>query len=170
MGGLSEYLAEALKGSRETLGLTMQGLSAEQLQAAPGGTANNITSLYVHAVKGEDDLLAMAIGKPSLWASGWREKLGGTDAMEGPVLNDGMKAYKLDIEAWAPYVAALSEYADRTVRGMSDADLDGKVDFGEFGQPSVKEVIRDYITWHYAFHSGEISSQKGVMGLQGVPF
>jgi hypothetical protein len=162
-------MADALKGARDTLGLAIDGCSPEHLRHEPGGTANTIASVYVHALKDEDDLMALVTGRPSLWNSGWKEKLGGTDEM-GLVL-DSVKGYQqLDLAAWAPYVEALGQTSDAAIRGMSDADLEKTVDMGEVGQPTAKEIIRDYITWHHAFHSGEISSQKGVLGLQGVPF
>ena len=169
MGQLSDYLAEALKAGRDTMDLTLEGVSPEQMQMSPGGTANPISSIYVHAVRDEDDLISMIVGQPSLWATGWKEKVGGTDEI-GLELNDAAKAFKLDRGTFTPYAAAVAEKSERIIRGLSDEDLEKTLDFGEMGQPSAKEVIRDYVTWHYGFHGGEISSQKGVMGLKGVPF
>ena len=169
MSQLSEYMADALKGSRDIMNGAMDGVSAEQAAKAPGGSANSIASLYVHAVFDEDALISMAAGKESLWASGWKEKVGGSDSM-GLTLDDATKAYAFDPDKFSQYAQAVADSSDATIRAFSDADLERKVDMGDFGAPSVAEIVRDFVTWHYAFHSGEVSSQKGVMGLQGIPF
>jgi len=169
MSQLSEYMADALKSAREATLSSLEGLTDEQIHASPGGTANPISSLFIHAVQDEDMLLAMVAGQPSLWESGWKAKIGASDELDSMTLGDGQKSFKLN-DAFHEYAAAVAERGDSIVRGLSDAQLQETVDFGEGGQPTKLEVIRDYVTWHYGFHGGEISSQKGVMGLQGIPY
>lgn len=170
MSQLTEYLAETLKGTDDLLLDSLNDLSQEQLKQNPGGTANAIGPIFVHAITSEDALTAAITGQPTLWASEWQQKLGGTPGVADGFLNDDVKAFKLDPEAFKQYAQAVTERTNQVVRGMSDSDLERKLDMGEAGQPTVKEVVRDYMTWHSAFHHGEISTLRGQAGLQGVPF
>jgi hypothetical protein len=67
------------------------------------------------------------------------------------------------------YGKAVSAATDAFLDSISDADLDRPIDF--FGRKeSMGWVIADTVLVHVAFHSGEIASLKGVMGLKGLPW
>ncbi len=168
MSELNDYLVKSLKGAEAILAMAMDGVNEEQLRAHPGGTANPISLLYAHAVIDEDMIMNAVAGRPSLWSEGWAGKLGGSAEMGTGRLDD-LKGLDVDLDRFKPYAQAASERAAEIAAKLTSEDLARNMG-PDFENQSVAEVISGYVLWHICFHTGEISSQKGVMGLQGLPF
>jgi hypothetical protein len=161
---------------KETLGLARQYLDAaiQETDAAtltrrlPGATIGPIGEIYGHTIGNEDWAFNQLIqGKEQLLkSSGWAAKLGldpnASDHDWGSVAQDHLAELQ-------EYGKAVSAATDAFLDSLSDADLDRPIDF--FGRrESMGWVIADTVLVHVAFHSGEIASLKGVMGLKGLPW
>jgi hypothetical protein len=161
---------------KETLGLARQYLEAaiQETDAAtlgrrlPGATIGPIGEIYGHTIGNEDWAFNQLIqGKDLILKSGgWAAKLGldaeGTEHDWNSVAQDHLGALQ-------EYAKAVFAATDAFLVGLSDADLDRPIDF--FGRKETMGwVIADTVLVHVAFHSGEIASLKGVMGLKGLPW
>jgi hypothetical protein len=161
---------------KETLGLARQYLDAavQETDAVtlarrlPGATIGSIGEIYGHTLGNEDWAFNQLIqGNDLLLKSGgWAARLG-----------LDLSNTEQDWDAVAQnHLAELHEYGkavfaatDAFLNSISDADLDRPIDF--FGRKeSMGWVIADTVLVHVAFHSGEIASLKGVMGLKGLPW
>jgi hypothetical protein len=161
---------------KETLGLARQYLegAVQETDAAtltrrlPGATIGSIGEIYGHTIGNEDWAFNQLIqGKDQLLESGgWAEKLG---FAAGASDHDWEAAARDHLPELQEYGKAVSAATDAFLDSLSDADLDRPIDF--FGRKeSMGWVIADTVLVHIAFHSGEVASLKGVMGLKGLPW
>ncbi len=161
---------------KETLGLARQYLEAaiQETDAAtlgrklPGATVGPIGEIYGHTVGGEDWAFNQLIqGRDQLLKSGgWASKLGLDAKSTEHDWNAVAQGHMKELQEYGKAVFAAT---DAFLDSISDADLDKPIDF--FGRKeSMGWVIADTVLVHVAFHSGEIASLKGVMGLKGLPW
>ena len=161
---------------KETLGLARQYLEAAILETdaatlsrrLPGATIGPIGEIYGHTIGNEDWAFNQLIqGKDLLLKSGgWAAKLGlDPESTE----HDWNAVAQNHLGALQEYGKAVFGATDAFLAGINDGDLDRPIDF--FGRKETMGwVIADTVLVHVAFHSGEIASLKGVMGLKGLPW
>ena len=168
MNGVAS-IKEMLGLSRQYLDGAIQETDAKTMGTKlPGATVGPIGEIYGHTLAGEDWAFNMLIqGKDLILKSGgWASKLGLDPESMNHDWNAVAQNRLSDLQA---YGKAVSEATDAFLNGLSDADLDKEIDF--FGRKEkMGWVIADTVLVHVAFHSGEIASLKGVMGLKGLPW
>lgn len=136
----------------------------------PGATIGSIASAYAHIVFAEDGIVhGMIQGKPTLYESqNWGSKIGVANPGNMMTL-DWAKGVKMDLSAFSPYVKAVYAATDAFLAGLSDADLQRKVQ-SPAGEQTVEWALVTILATHLPGHAGEIAALKGVQGLKGLPF
>ena len=73
-----EFIHLQFEGLRQLTSATLAGLTEEQLNWSPPGTANSIKVTLLHSVAGEDRFIqGVIMGKPTLWENqGWGARVG----------------------------------------------------------------------------------------------
>jgi hypothetical protein len=138
----------------------------------PGATVTSIASIYAHAVFSEDAIVnGMLQGKPPMFQSdGWEAKTGVSASGTQPSINpDWAKSVKMDFPKFQEYAKQVFANTDAFIGGLSDADLERKVQT-PIGEQTVGWVVVSLLGTHFPQHAGEIAAVKGVQGLKGLPF
>ncbi|MFD6182277.1 DinB family protein [Streptomyces goshikiensis] len=129
----TEVLADGYGRVREAVHETVEGLTAEELNARVDPAANSIAWLVWHLTRIQDDHVADAAGWEQVWdAQGWMERL----ALSLPAGATGYghnatQAGAVRIrsgEALLEYHDAVHEQSLRFLRGLAAADLDRVID------------------------------------------
>src|SRR5262245_27365930 len=165
-------LRQQLTGYHDILEQTIADCPQETLDKnLPGATISNIGSIYAHTVFSEDGILhGMLQGKAPIYkAQNWAAKTG-LQMPEGGFDPAWARDVRLKLAAFREYAKAVYAATDAYVAGLSDADLDRKVQTGFVGEQTVGFIISNILGWHAAQHTGEIAALKGVQGLKGLPF
>lgn len=167
-------LRQQLSGYHAILEQTMDDCPADALdRTLPGATIGNIASVYAHTVFSEDQILhGMLQGKPPLYgAQGWASRTNVAMPTAPELTLDWARApKKIDLPAFREYAKAVYAATDAYVAGLSDADLERKLDTGFIGEQTVAFVLSNVLAWHAAEHNGELAALKGAFGLKGLPF
>jgi DinB superfamily len=162
-------IKEMMGLARQYLDAAIQETDAKTLGTKlPGATVGPIGEIYGHTIGNEDWAFSQLIqGKELIvTADGWAAKLGLEGDPQHYDWNEVAQNHFAELQA---YGKAVREATDAFLDGISDADLDKAIDF--FGRKeSMGWVIADTVLVHVAFHSGEVASLKGVMGLKGLPW
>lgn len=168
-------VSEAVQGQLDFWYGIIDGLVAEcdaetLHKRLPGATIGSIASTYAHMVMGEDTIVhQMFQGKPSLFDSGgWAAKLGVTHP--GPMQNlEWAETVKLDPKSFGEYAKAV--YADTRayLAGLTDADLERKVQ-SPLGEQPLAAALAGLLATHYIAHAGEVCALRGIQGGKGLPF
>jgi hypothetical protein len=142
-----------------------EGMTPEQYNWSPGGTANAIAKTHVHAMTSVDFFITGTLARGEMrWKSFAEEQGLPANPMEiwgftGQVSLDAMKRYSQDVQKAAiDYVASLT-----------DGDLDREVETAFFGKQTAAFMI-GLAGMHAMGHGGDISAVKGLQGLKGLPF
>jgi hypothetical protein len=169
---------DGIQATRETLGLVHEYLDAaigdcepETLQKTfPGATIGSIITIYVHALSSEDWTMQELIqGKPKLFVSEkFTEQWGLPSAPEAEAVD--WATANVPLSELQRYARTIYTATDEWLSRATDADLDKPIPWHSGQTKSAGWVIADTIHVHLPFHSGEISSLKGVMGLKGLPW
>jgi hypothetical protein len=168
------------EGVRQQLGFwhgTLDSMMAEcggdvLHKAVPGSTTSNIAVIYAHTVIAEDAIVhGMLQGTSPLFESGgWAAKTGvpspGVPPMQTPEWAAGVK---MNLGVFQEYAKAVYTATDAYVGGLSDAELDRKVQ-GPIGETTVGWMVAALMATHFPQHAGEIAALKGVHGMKGLPF
>jgi len=165
-------LQQQLAMGHDILAQTVGGCSEDALNKnLPGATITSIGSIYAHAVFGEDAIVqGMLQGKPPVYqAQGWAGKLSVDMPSDPSMTPDWGKSVKMDLATFCDYAKAVYAATDAFVAGLSDADLDRKLETGFAGEQTVAWVLGMCVN-HVDTHTGEIAALKGVQGLKGLPF
>jgi hypothetical protein len=138
----------------------------------PGATITSVGSIYAHLVLAEDGILhGMLQGKPPLYQTqGWAARAGVAMPKPGEFTPEWARAVKMNLPPFREYAKAVYAATDAYVAGLSDADLERKVQTGFVGEQTIAFVMSNILGWHVAEHTGEIAALKGVQGLKGLPF
>ncbi len=147
------------------------GVTDEQFNWLPPGTANPIKSVFLHMVGGEDAFLQRLIqGKPTLWATGgWADKIGLAQAPgRGETGWAEAREAHVALAAVLAYAEVVCIATNEYLARLTDEELDRPVSF--FGRDSTVAAVLARSTMHTAGHAGEIAALKGVQGAQGLPF
>ncbi len=137
----------------------------------PSATVTSISSIYAHMTFSEDSIVnGMFQGKPVLYAEqGWEEKAG-VKHPGGPMQNAEWAAtVKMDLAKFQDYAKAVFAQTDAYLAGLSDAEMDRKIQ-GPIGETTIGWFVVNILATHAPQHLGEIAALKGVQGLKGLPF
>lgn len=159
------YARKTLEQSFHLFNVIVDGLTDEQYNWKPEGTANNIAKSHVHAMSSIDFFInATLVGGQMIW----------------PELVAQHRLPENPTEIWAhasplPF-APMKEYGIRVqksaldyVSSLSGADLDREVDTHFFGKKNVAFLV-SLSGVHAMGHGGDIAAIKGLQGLKGLPF
>ena len=158
----------AKQGLERTFGLFNQiadGMTPDQYNWAPGGTANAIGKTHVHAMTSVDFFInGILAGSELRWKAFAAEQGLPANPMEiwgfsGDVSLDAMREYS----------KAVQQSALEHVGGLTDDDLDREVETPFFGKQTAAFMI-GLTGIHVMGHGGDISAVKGLQGLKGLPF
>ena len=166
-------LRQQLTGFHDLLEQTIADCPQEALDKnLPGATITNIGSIYAHLVFSEDGILhGMLQGKAPIYkAQDWAGRTGVQMPDPGGFNPDWARAVRMKLPASREYAKTVYAATDAYVAGLSDTDLDRKVQTGFVGEQTIGFVITNILGWHAAQHTGEIAALKGVQGLKGLPF
>jgi hypothetical protein len=151
-----------------TFGLFNQitdGMTPEQYNWIPEGTANPIARTHIHAMTSVDFFINGTLASTDLrWKAFAAEQGLPANPMEiwafgGTVSLDAVKGYSKTVQqAAVEYVASLT-----------DADLDREVETAFFGKQTAAFMI-GLAGIHAMGHGGDMAAVKGIQGLKGLPF
>ncbi len=145
----------------------VKGLTDEQANYLPSGTAHPIGAIVQHVLFVEDDTINRRLqGGESIWErDGWGERAG---------LPNLRGADEAAYRAFRMPAAALDDYR-RAVWAASDAYLDTLTEedllreMESAGRASSVGAALGIVLNHTPIHVGEISAIKGIQGLRGSP-
>lgn len=140
------------------------------LYAPPGGNANTIGAIYLHAVFGEDFRFSQLVrAAPTVFATGGWANAVGID-LANPRLTADWAQIRFDRPAFRDYAQAVYAQTDATIAALSDEDLAREIRMGPVGNFTVASFTGDLLVFHFAAHMGEVAAIKGILGLKGLPF
>jgi hypothetical protein len=159
-----EFIRRLIAAGHRQLDASMKDLTPAQFNWAPGGTANQISSTYVHSLASEDFFVqALLQGKPRLWEeTSCTEKTG---IAKTPGYAGGWEEFKqmhIDAACLQEYQQAVWAATDAYLANLAPAELDRMVKFAG-GERCVADMLLLSAS-HTLGHAGEISALKGVHG------
>jgi hypothetical protein len=166
-------LRQQLAGYHDILEQTIADCGQAVLdKTLPGATITSIGSIYAHVVFAEDGILhGMLQGKaPVYQTGGWASRAQIQMPKPGEFNPEWARTVKMNLPVFREYAKAVYAATDAYIAGLSDADLERKVQTGFVGEQTVAFVVSNILGWHMAEHGGEIAALKGVQGLKGLPF
>jgi hypothetical protein len=166
-------LRQQLSGYHHILEQTIGDCGQEALDRnVPGATITSIGSVYAHVVFSEDLIVhGMLQGKPPVYRNqDWAARTSVAMPAPGELNPEWARAVRMNLPAFREYAQAVYAATDAYIAGLSDADLERKVQTGFIGEQTIAFVVSNVLGWHAAEHTGEIAALKGVQGLKGLPF
>ena len=138
----------------------------------PGATITSVGSIYAHLVFSEDSIVhGMLQGQAPLYKTqNWAARTSIEMPKPGEFSAEWARTVKMDLPTFREYAKAVYAATDAYIAGLSDSDLERKVQTGFVGEQTVAFVVSNILGWHAAEHTGEIAALKGVQGLKGLPF
>ena len=154
-----------------TCGAMMGNCNDVLNKQVPGATITSIASVYAHMVFSEDAIInGMLQGKPMMYQSdGWAAKTGIPDPGMPPSVGEWAKTVKMDYPKFQEYAQAVFANTNSYIQGLSDPDLDKKVQT-PIGEQTIGWTLTTLLGTHAPQHAGEIAALMGVQGLKGLPF
>lgn len=137
-----------------------------------GATITSIASVYAHIVFGEDSIVqGMLQGKPPLLQSqGWAQKLNVAPPGDDPATQpDWGRSVQMDVPSFRKYAKEVYAATDAYLSGVTDADLQKKIQT-PIGEQTAEWAVAILLGTHAPQHAGEIAALRGVQGLKGLPF
>ena len=164
---IKEYLAGEVENVQRLVGIALQDLDDEIANWTPGGTANSIGSILAHVTGTQDRSINVTLrgGQTIFEAGGWSAKTG-IPADPTAIWKPG---WRLNVQAFGEYQAALAESLNTFMETLSPEDLDREVMHSQGPRPA-GWLLRNIVLHHSLYHSGEIFTLKGLRGLKGLPF
>ena len=165
-----EYIRAQVGALRRLSNGALEGLTDEQFNWIPPGSANSIKASLIHLVSGEDMHVQRVLqGKPLLWDSeGWNERIG---VMTRPGRDQGWDDIKERTLAFGPvleYAQAVHAATDEYLGRLTPDELERTVEF--FIPGARVATVLSMLVVHVAGHSGEIAALRGMQGVNGLPF
>ena len=157
--------------SGEWLGGTMEGVTEQvATYSPPGGRVSPIAGQWAHAVAGLDLFIVNMVGdRPPLLMSSYADR--NVVSEPPPAGGDWVEwgnRVKVNEGVAAEYAQAVFAAIDEILAGMSDADLNREIDFGDFGKNTAGWALNIMLLNTFS-HTGEIAVIKGLQGLKGYP-
>lgn len=157
-----DYLQLQFAALHERFGMPLAGLTDDQLNWLPPGSANKIGSILLHAIAGEDLFIQQHLqGQPLLWNSQrWGETIGIPYPPSGPRGWDEARQATLRLADILPYQQAVFAATAAYLAALTPAALDGRLPFYGYEFPRAQLLAMSLL--HTAEHAGEISAIKGL--------
>jgi hypothetical protein len=163
------YLMHQFSRVRFLVDATLAGLTDEQLNWIPPGTANPIGLTALHMLASEDKFISILRGKDRLWQT---QNWSGTfNLAEPPGFGQDwtdLRQTTLTVETLLAYQVVLRVETDFYLEALTPEALEFPVKF-QTGHDRVVDVLTLLIS-HTMIHVGEIAALKGVYGVKGLPF
>ena len=163
-----EAVTYAKLGLERTFSLFNQiadGMTPEQYNWKPAGTANAVAKTHVHAMTSVDFFITGTLASGEM---GWKKFAAAQGLPPNPMEIWGY-AGEVSLEAMKEYSRGVQQAALAYVGGLNDSDLDREVDTAFFGKQTVAFMI-GLAGIHAMGHGGDMSAVKGLQGLKGLPF
>jgi hypothetical protein len=174
-------LREQLASSHWLLEQCIEGMTPEQLQWTPPGTANSVADNYLHVVLNEDDIVqGLLQQKPPLSISTWAGMTGlsvlpgkhGAGVHRSAEWSQWIRSVRINWPAFRQYAQAVYAASDTYLAACTAGELDRQLDLAAFGlgTQSLNWALYNLVIGHAISHAGEIAAIKGIQGLKGHPF
>ena len=149
---------------------TMADVSPEQVHWSPPGNAVPVGAAYAHTLVGEDAVLNWMVRRAApLFASSWAGRSGMSEPPpQNPPWDEWSRGVKIDLPSLREYGQAVYAATDAYLASLNPADLDVEID-GFGGKETLGHFLAG-LALHTGWHTGEISSVKGLQGAKGYPF
>ncbi|KPI12900.1 DinB-like domain containing protein [Actinobacteria bacterium OV450] len=163
----TEVLADAYGRIREVVHETVEGLSAEELNARPDPGANSIAWLVWHLTRVQDDHIADASGLEQVWtAQGWFDRFGlPLPAAATGYGHTAQQVGKVEVasdDLLLGYFDAVHEQSAGFIRGLTAADL-GRVVDAAWDPPVTLGVRLVSVLSDDLQHAGQAAYVRGVL-------
>jgi uncharacterized damage-inducible protein DinB len=164
---VGDLLIDALGRVEETMRMTLDGLSPEQLTFRPTESANSIGWLAWHLTRVEDDHISELAGRPQAWiADGWHARFSRpADANDTGFGNTPEQVGSLRPESaqvLLDYYTAVHQRSVEYVRGLSSADLDRVIDT-RWDPPVTVGVRLVSVVNDCTMHVGQLAYVRGLV-------
>jgi hypothetical protein len=144
---------------------TASGMTDEQYNHAPSGTANSPAKSHVHALTSMDFFInGIIAGKPLHWS-----EFAPQHGLPGNPMEIWGHSGTIKLEAMQGYATKVKDAVMGYVGTLSDADLDRQIETQFFGTQTVAWILQLGVI-HLTGHAGEMAAVKGIQGLKGLPF
>lgn len=149
---------------------TMADVAPEHVHWGPPGKAVPIGAAYAHTLVGEDAVLNGMVRRAApLFATTWAGRSGMSQPPpQNPPWDEWARSVQIDLPLLREYGQAVYAATDGYLASLSPADLDVVID-GFQGKESLGSFLTG-VALHVGWHTGEISSVKGLQGVKGYPF
>lgn len=171
---ITDVLVNQLKEAHQSFLGTVNGLTDDQANFQPQGTALSVAAVWTHLVESEDMFLSVISGQPTIESASSPDKLGFSSpqptenwAEEYPKWAHEVKVQVDPLTDFTKQVFAASE---KFIAGLSPDALEENKDMGSMGSSTVEHTISAYLIGHCQSITGEVSAIKGVQGLKGYPW
>jgi hypothetical protein len=159
------FARKALEQSFGLFNVVADGMTTEQYNWKPEGTANVIARSHVHAMSSVDFFITGTLqGAPMTWPT--FAQANGLPANPTEIWGH---TGDIDLAAMKEYQAQVQRSALEYVGSMNDADFDREVETPFFGKKTAAFLI-GLTCVHVVGHAGDIAAIKGLQGLKGLPF
>lgn len=163
-----DLLIDAFSRIRDSLHLSLSGLTPEQLVQCPSDQANSIAWLAWHLTRVQDDHVSDLAGQPQAWvADGWHTRF---DRPADPS-DTGFGYSAAQVAALRPaggqllldYFDAVYQRSVDYLRGVQAADLDRVLDEPQWNPPPTVGVRLVSVVDDCLEHAGQIAYVRGLL-------
>lgn len=159
------YAKKALKQSFGLFNMVADGMTDEQYNWQPEGTANSIAKSHVHAMSSVDFFISGTLkGEQMQWPA-----FALANGLPGNPTEIWAYTGAIPLAAMKEYGASVQNAALEYVDSLKESDLDREIDTPFFGKQTLAFLVMLAGT-HSVGHGGDMSAVKGLRGLKGLPF
>ncbi len=165
-----EYIQRQIAGARRLIDATLKGITDEQLNWNPPGTANRAGVTLLHLLAAEDHYIHGIIQSvPGVWEQGgWSDQIG-VAKLPGPGGGwEELKQTPFTVASLLAFGEAVRAATDDYIARLTPEELNRTVRFFR-GERPVADVLATMIL-HSLGHTGEIAAIRGFQGVKGLPF
>ena len=163
-----EFLNIELKYLRVQEDAVMDGLTEEQFNWNPPGSANSIRATFVHLVATEDYYINKVLaGGERLWdQQGWGEKIGLSAPPSATHSWDEIHQATLSLVTVLDYARAVREATEAYLLRFTPEELERPVVL--YGRDRIVADVLTRVIVHSALHTGDIAAVRGLQGAKGL--
>lgn len=159
------YAKKALEQSFGLFNMIADGMTDQQYNMKPEGTANSIAKSHVHAMTAVDFFINGTLKGGQM---GW-PAFARANGLPGNPTEIWGHTGAIPLAAMKEYSANVQKSVLEYIGSLSDADLDRELDTPFFGKQTAAFLIQ-LADMHTVGHGGDMSAVKGLQGLKGLPF
>lgn len=166
-------LQQNAKFAHDILDATLGEVTDDQARWTPEGKANCVAANYAHLAVTEDFFVnGMVFGKPALATTTMEGKTGFSEPPPQGDWSEWARTVQIDVPALHAYGKAVFANTEANIASLTDDDLNRTTDLtaAGFGNIPLPLFLTIFTGVHTGMHTGEISTLKGLQGMQGYPF